>query len=104
GKTVKAIRNGYRASPVPQVPQLMARINELESEVKEMKETQREMVRFMVSFKAANDCPRGISTHLAQVPIIIVLVEIRHHLVKAPIMMLLVNTRHHLVKRPIILV
>ncbi|GJR74327.1 hypothetical protein Tco_0086692 [Tanacetum coccineum] len=62
GKIVKAIRNGYHASEDPQVPQLKARINELENEIKGMKETQMEMVRFMASFKAANGCPRGIST------------------------------------------
>ncbi|GKC08814.1 hypothetical protein Tco_1000424, partial [Tanacetum coccineum] len=55
GKIVKAIRKGCAAQD-PQVPQLKARINELENE---MKETQMEMVRFMASFKAANDCPRG---------------------------------------------
>ncbi|GKB95976.1 hypothetical protein Tco_0982113 [Tanacetum coccineum] len=49
GKIVKAIRKGCAAQD-PQVPQLKARINELENE---MKETQMEMVRFMASFKVA---------------------------------------------------
>ena len=51
GKIIKAIRKGSCAS---QVPQLKARVNELENEVKELRETQREMALFMASFKVLN--------------------------------------------------
>ena len=51
GKIIKAIRKGSCAS---QVPQLKARVNELENEVKELRETQKEMALFMASFKVRN--------------------------------------------------
>nr|GEU92117.1 hypothetical protein [Tanacetum cinerariifolium] len=92
GEIVKAIRKGYHASQDPHVPQLKYRMNELENEVKGMKETQRKMVRFMASFKAANGCPRGNSNISCKcLYIIIVLVGTQHHLME---------TQHHLVKVP----